>query len=430
MGELLGRYLKSPILASVAKIVGGNFIVTVIQLATGFLLARWILPKDMGIWNTAQLATVYFPVLSVGIYSGLNRELPYLIGKGRVTEAEAFASSAYGFSIVLALLTVVAVPVVAIWYWRQGNLKVALTVVATGTTVVFTWVISYLGTTYRTHSEFGRLSANTMFVSFVGLALMMLVWRYEFWGMLIRAPMISLLGLAALFYHRPVPVRPRWDWQRLLVLCKVGVPIYLLGQAWTFFMSMDRLTLVDHTQALGYYTLAMQASTAAQMIPTAFTVVIFPRLAQIYGETGRAMPLWILARKAAIGATLLGSVVGILGWIATPWVVNGFLPNYKPGIVAAQWISFMGLAMGTYVFGNIFNVIRRQDLFAIGWIIGLGGFWGSWWVLGRMGEDKTVIAAQSLLVGTLLLSLTGVFTSLWVCRRHDRVRCLAENLPA
>lgn len=422
MGELLGRYLKSPVLASVAKIVGGNFIVTVIQLATGFLLAKWVLPGDMGIWNTAQLATVYLPVLSVGIYSGLNRELPYLIGKGRVTEAEAFASSAYGFSIVLALLTVLAVPVVAIWYWSQGNHKVALTAVAIGTTVVFTWVVFYLGTTYRTHSEFGRLSANNTLVAFVGLALMMLVWRYGFWGMLIRAPMVTLLSLAALFYHRPVPVRPRWDWQRLLVLCKVGVPIYLLGQASTFFMSMDRLTLVDHTQALGYYTMALQASTAAQMIPTAFTLVIFPRLAQIYGETDRAMPLWILARKAAAGATLLGGVVGVMGWIATPWVVNGFLPNYRPGIPAAQWASLMGLAMGTYVFGNIFNVIRRQDLFAICWIIGLGGFWGSWRVLGGLGEDRTVVAAQSLLVGTFLLSLTGVFTSLWACRRHDRAK--------
>jgi O-antigen/teichoic acid export membrane protein len=237
--------------------------------------------------------------------------------------------------------------------------------------------------------------------------------------MLVRAPMVTLLTLVALFYHRPIPVRPRWDWQRLLVLCKVGVPIYLLGQAWTFFISMDRLTLVEHTQALGYYTIALQASTAAQIIPTAFTIVIFPRLAQLYGETDRAMPLWILAKKAAIGATLFGGGIGVLGWIATPLVINRFLPNYKPGIAAAQWASFMGLAMGTYVFGNIFNVIRRQDLFAICCIIGLGGFWGSWWILGRLGGDKTVIAAQALLIGVFILSVTGVFTSLWACHRHD-----------
>lgn len=407
-------------MASVAKIVAGNSIVTVVQLATGFLLARWVLPRDMGIWNTVQLVTVYLPILSLGIYSGLNRELPYLIGKSRVTEAEAFASSAYGFSVVLALLSMLAVPVIAAWYWSQGNQKLALTAVAIGATVVFTWLISYFHTTYRTHSEFGRLSANNTLVALVGLALMVLVWRYGFWGMLGRAPIVTLLGLAALYYHRPVPVRPRWDWQRLFVLCKVGVPIYLLGQASTFFLSMDRLTLVGHTQALGYYTMALQASIAAQMIPTAFTLVIFPRLAQLYGETDRAMPLWMLTRKAAAGATLLGAAVGAIGWIATPWVVNGFLPNYRPGIVAAQWASLMGLAMGPYVFTNIFNVIRKQDLFAVCLVIGLGGFWGSWLILERVGEDRTVIAAQSLLVGTCLLSLAGALASFWVCRRHDR----------
>ncbi len=424
---MLRRYPRGQVLASVAKIIAGNSIVTVIQLATGFLLARWVLPGDMGIWNTAQLATVYLPLLSVGVYSGLNRQLPYLIGKNQITEAEDLASAAFGFSIVLALLTALAIPVVVIWLWSQGNHKGGLAAAAIGISMAFSWVVSYLNTTYRTHSEFGRLSANNALVAFVGLTLMVLVWQYRFWGMAIRVPMVTLLGLAALFYHRPVPVRPRWDWQRLLTLCRVGVPIYLLGQAWTFFVSMDRLILVDDTQALGYYTIALQASTAAQMIPGAFTVAVFPRLAQAYGETDRAMPLWFLARQAAIGATLLGGVVGVLGCVATPWVVNGFLPRYRAGIVAAQWTSFMGLAMGTYVFGNIFNVIRRQGLFAICWMIGLGGFLGSWWILGTLGQERTVVAAQSLLVGTLLLSLTGAPISLWACRRHDRDRSLAEK---
>jgi O-antigen/teichoic acid export membrane protein len=303
-------------------------------------------------------------------------------------------------------------------------------IAAAGTTLGVSWISSYLYTTYKTHSEFGRLSINNTIVALAGLGLMSLVWKYGFLGMLLRAPAVALFSLAALHFRRPMPVAPRWDGSRLLILTKTGVPIFLLGQASIVFFSTDRLSLVGDTRALGYYTLAIQASTAAQMIPSAFSTVVYPRLAHILGRADRAIPLWSHTRAAAVGVTLLGGVIGVLGWVVTPWVVAAFLPHYKPGVAAAQWSCLLGLAMGPCIFANIFNVIRRQDLYAVCWALGMGGFGGGRWVLGRMGGERTVVAAQSLLLGAVVLSAACVVLSLWACRVHDRVHAIRAAAAA
>jgi O-antigen/teichoic acid export membrane protein len=289
--EGLNSRLRSPVMRSVAQIVVGNAAVSGIQMLSGLLMARWIRPLDMGVWNTVQIAGVYAPFLTLGIFSGLGRELPYLIGKGEHEKARRFAGAAYGWAWALAAITAPVVLGVAGIYAFRGEWRLAAAVLAFGVMIILMWSIFYLNTTYRTHSEFGRLSANNAFVAGAGLVLMSLVWAAGFTGLLVRAVIVAALGLAALYYKRPMPVHPSWDRATLLSLAKIGIPIYVLGQLWGLQFALDRMVLVRNTEALGYFTLAIHAGSAARMIPTAFTLVIYPRLAQAYGETGHAFPL-------------------------------------------------------------------------------------------------------------------------------------------
>ncbi len=415
------EYARSPVMASVAQISAGNLAVLAIQVATGFLMARWVAPYDMGVWNTVSIVLVYAPFLTLGVFSGLNRELPYLVGRGLGEEARGMAEAAYGWAVALAAVTCPAVLVVTAWFFARGQAKLAWAALALGVTAFFWWFSAYLGTTYRTHHEFGRLARNNTIVALVGVVLMLLVRQYGFHGMLVRAALLGFLAVAALHFRRPIPVRPRWGTARLVSLVKVGVPIYILGQLSALQGSLDRVFLMQSTHALGLYTLALQAGTAASLVPNSFSTVVYPRMAQRYGETQRAGGLWVLAAKASLAASALGAAVGIAGWVATRYVVEWFLPNYVSGIRAAQWASFLGLAMGLYVFNNIFNIIKRQDLYLIGWSVGIAGYWAAWKLLTRApGADLTVAAAQAMLVSTFLFSLVSVGTSWWACAAHDR----------
>lgn len=414
------EYARSPVMRSVAQISAGNIAVMAIQLFTGFLMARWVAPYDMGIWNTVNIVMVYVPFLTLGVFSGLNRELPYLIGSGFSEDARGMSEATYGWAVTLAILTWPAVLISAVWFFTQGEAKLAWATLALGATVFFSWFAGYLGTTYRTHHEFGRLARNNTLVALVGVALMLFVMQYGFRGMLGRAALLSFLAVAALYYRRPLPVRPKWDTARLVSLAKVGVPIYLLGSLWSVQASLDRVFLLGSTQALGLFTLAIQAGTTARLIPTSFTTVIYPKMAQRYGETHRAEDLWTMAAKGALAASILGALAGAVGWVVIPYMVRWLLPMYMEGIRAAQWASFLGLAMGLYVFGNVFNVIKRQDLFLVGWVLGVIGYWVAWKLLTRPPtSDITVAAAQAMLISTFLSSLVSVGTSYWACHAHD-----------
>lgn len=407
-------------LKSVAKVIGGNLAASLVSMVSSILVIRWVIPYDMGVWNTAALVTLYTPILQLGVFNGLNRELPYLIGSGKRDLASRMVKAAYAWSWLLIGVSVLCGGLVAAWFWAHGETVRCSTSIAVAVLIICSWPTLYLTVTYRTNSEFGRLATNTVVVAFIGVALVLLVWWFHFNGLLVRAALLSILGVAALYYHRPWPVRPQWGTNQLVQLAKVGIPIFLAGQFGAFFMSLDRLMLVRSTQVLGYFTIAIQVSTFVRMIPVAFGTVLYPRMAHRYGETHCAMEIWRIARKGALAAAAFGLVAGICGWLLLPTFVRLLLPKYVPGIRAAQWSCFLGFAMGFYMFDHIYNVIKRQDLYAIGCCSGCVSFVACWYGLTqRLHVSWAVASSQSMLIATLVMALISALVSRRACLKHD-----------
>ena len=417
----LARLRKHPVLKSVGQLVIGSSVTTVITFVAGLLIARWISPERMGLWNAVSLVSVYGPYITLGVFNGLNRELPFLIGQGRQEEAHRVASASYAWAIVLAALTL---PATLLWsgsHLLAGRQLQAVASFGVGVGVLLSWPGMYLNTTYRTHAEFARLAINSAVVAALGLLLVALVRLYDFNGLVVRAILVSGLSLAVLYYRKPLSVRPRWSTRRMIQLVKVGFPIYMVGQLYSFFASLDRLVLVGHTQTLGYYTLAIQVGAAVRMLPGSFNTVVYPRMAHRYGETGRAADLWRMGLRSAAAATLLGAGIGVLSWIGVPPLVRWFLPRYAPGIPAAQWASLLGMAMGFYPLAQIFNVIKRQDLYAAGWGVGLALFLVVFLLLARSNElTRATSSAQAMLAGTLSSNLVWTILAKYACVAHDR----------
>jgi hypothetical protein len=99
------------------------------------------------------------------------------------------------------------------------------------------------------------------------------------------------------------------------------------------------------------------------------------------------------------------------------------LPKYGPGIRAAQLSGFLGLAMGLYLFDNIYNVIKRQDLYVVNWCCGCASFVAVWYFLTRLLHISLVVASsESMLVATFIMAIISAFVSRRACLRHDRRR--------
>jgi O-antigen/teichoic acid export membrane protein len=419
----IGQFRFTSALKSVAKVISGNIAANLITMVTSILIARWVGPYDMGAWNTALLVTIYSPTLQLGVFNGLNRELPYLIGAGDKKRALHMAEAAYAWSWLLMGVSILCGALVAVWFWTKGLPVWCYTSIAVAAIVVCSWPTYYFTTTYRTHAEFGRLAKNTVAVALAGVFLVLLVWRFHYDGLILRASLLSILGVAALYYRRPLPVKPQWGTSQLVQLAKVGIPIWLVGQLGTFFMSLDRLMLVKSTQVLGYFTIAIQVGTFVRMIPGAFGVVLYPQMAHRYGESHCAMDIWRIAKKGALAASVLGLVAGVCSWLLLPTFVRMVLPKYGPGIRAAQLSGFLGFAMGLYMFDHIYNVIKRQDLYVVNWCCGCASFVVIWYCLTRFLHIAPALAsAESMLAATFIMAIISAFVSRRACLRHDRRR--------
>ncbi len=417
------QFALTTTLKSVAKLISGNFLASLVTMVASVLVARWTNPRDMGVWNAALLVSLYTPTLQLGVFNGLNRELPYLIGTGDKDGALHMAEAAYAWVWVLVGISTICGVLIAIWFWTTGQPELCFTSLAVSVAVICSWPTFYLAATYRTHGEFHRLARNAVVVALIGAALVLLVWRAHFHGLLLRASLLSILGVVVFYIRRPMPVKPQWGTRRLVQLAKVGIPIWLVGQLGTFFMSLDRLMLVRSTQILGYFTLAIQAGTLARSIPIAFTTVLYPQMAHRYGETHCAMDVWRLAKKGAFGASMVGLFAGVCGWFLVPPFVHIVLPKYAPGIRAGQLSAFLGLAMGLYLFDNIYNVIKRQDLYVINWCVGCLSFVSVWYFLARLMHVSLAVASSvSMLIATFIMAATSALVSRKACLSHDRRR--------
>ena len=308
VGRQIESYKFTGALKSVAKVISGNLTANLLTMLTGILITRWTDPYHMGVWNTALLVTLYSPTLALGVFNGLNREIPYLIGAGEKTSALRMAEAAYAWVWVLMGGSLLCGALVAGYFWAMGQPLWCISSISVTVLVICSWPTYYLTTTYRTHAEFGRLARNTVAVALVGCLLVLLVWRFHYHGLLLRASLLSILGVAALHYRRPLPVKPQWRTNRLVQLAKVGIPIWLVGQLGVFFMSLDRLMLVKLTQVLGYFTIAIQVGTFVRMIPIAFSTVLYPQMAHRYGENRCAMDIRRMARSGALAASALDSL--------------------------------------------------------------------------------------------------------------------------
>jgi len=408
-------------LNSVAKVMGGNIASNLISLVTSILIARWVDPHDMGIWNAASLVTIYTSTLQLGVFNGLSREFPYLIGAGDRKRALRMAEAASAWSWLLVGGSILCGALIALWFWMKGQPERCIISIAVAVLVVCSWPTYYLTTTYRTRHEFGRLAKNTVAVALIGAALVLLVWRFHFIGLILRASLISILGLLALFYRRPLRVKPQWGIDQLVQLAKVGIPIWLVGQLLLFFISMDRLILVKSIQVLGYFTIAIQVSTFARQIPMAFSMVLYPQMAHQYGENHCAMDIWRIARKGALFVLPLGIIVGVCGWLLLPRFVLLLLPKYIPGIRAAQLSSFICFAMAFDMFDAVFNVIKRQDLYVINWCVSCSTFVAVWYFLTLFFHVSLAVAsAESMLCATLIMGMNSVLLSRRACLVHDQ----------
>ena len=408
---------RPSLLYLVGSLAGGNYVAMLLQMAGGVILGRLVAPATLGLFNGIGLVLGYAPLLQLGILNGLSRELPYYVGKGDRQRVEELAAAAQAWALAVGGVVGLALLGVAAWQLALGEQWLATAWFTNAILAVFLFYNTYyLQSTYRTAHDFARLAWVSVAQSVVGLALLALVAWLNFYGLCLRALLIGAIGTAMLFYWRPVRVGPKWNTGHLKHLLVIGAPIFGVGQLYAWWSVIISTLVLKFTgvEGMGLYAMVIMASSAIELIPSAVAQVVYPRMAEQFGRTNSLHDLLHIAWKPMlITAAGLIPVIAIAWWLVGP-VVNLVIPAYAAAVPAMQWGLFLGFVSSFGAVTNVFNVIRRQELYVAAILLGMAVFGGVLMWLIRNGVSL-VAFPQAMLAGRIvfLAASYGGILMLW-----------------
>jgi O-antigen/teichoic acid export membrane protein len=388
----------------VGALVGGNALSTAINMVGGILMARMVVPSVLGLFSGIGLVLGYAPFFQIGIANGLNRELPYYIGKGDRNRAYELAAAAQAWLIAIGSLASIALLIVALYHLIQGNLWMAAGWGAYAILVfLFFYSNNYLQITYRTAHDFARLSMINVIQAVIGLVLLVLVWALDFYGLCLRAVFTAIIAASLFYQWQPVRVRPRWNFQHLKHLFVIGGPIYVVGHVYAGWFVIDRTLVLAYTgiHGMGLYSMVGMTSGVMGMLPVAFSQVIYPRMAEHYGRGASMGDLCRMTIKPMLLSAVCMAVLAAIAWWLVEPVTRLLVPKYIEAVPAMQWALFQPVIMCIAPINNVFNVIRKQKLYLAAILSGMAvyGVTLMWLIRGGV---SLVAFPQAMLIGYMV----------------------------
>lgn len=350
---------------SVATLAGSNYLVFGIRLLAGVAVARILGPELKGTWNGLALIIGYSVFYSLGAVHSLGRELPLLLGGGRVDEARA--AKDVGFSFALVTHAAAAALIVGYaWAAEPFSPLVNRGMIFAGAVVLFDGVSAYTTTVLRAEQRFGAYAiVNSARGVVYAVAVVFGAWRYSLEGVYVAALVSSVAAFIPCWF---VDVRERrWNWNTdvLRVLLRSGIAIAAYSGGFVLFLSIDRLVVLSFvgTTALGLYSVGLLFFQALMVVPGSIMQFVGPQMLHRFGA-GKG-DLAGLKQQMGLPLLLQSSLIGIvvpLAIAATPTLIEVVLPAYRQGILPAQILCLgtFGLLLST----NMTLVLSAKAHFA------------------------------------------------------------------
>jgi O-antigen/teichoic acid export membrane protein len=345
-------------------------------LVSGIVVLRWVPPSLMGVWQIMLLAESYALVLRMGIPNAMNRELPYLLGRGEADRGRQTAATAQLHALVCSILVFAGFTVagVALGGGAPGWQAAAFARAVSASTNFY---IVYLLGTFRSHENFKAL-AGIQFGQ-AGMVLLMPVFTY-FWGYEGLCIHAALQGLAlAWLAHawRPLRVRPRFYPQAWSLLWRTGLHLFLTSYILIVVRDLEKIFLVwrGNVEVVGLFTPALAVIHSMEVIPAALSSYIYPRMSFRLGKTDDPLQLGRITFLMMGLSIALCTPLAIGGWVALPWVVHNLVPQYAPALPAMRVALFTGMFLAAVSGTTVLRALKSwKHLYGFIGLMGLSKF--------------------------------------------------------
>ncbi len=133
---------------------------------------------------------------------------------------------------------------------------------------------------------------------------------------------------------------------------------------------------------------------------------MYPRMTQYYGRAHDLAGTMTMTIKPTIYLVAAMAPLVAIGWLLAGPLVKLVLPGKTEMVPALQWSLLLPLALSFCCVHNVYNVCRRQDLYAVVIVLSIASYAGALYLLCRHGAYLAAFP-QALLVGRIVFVLAG-----------------------
>ncbi len=338
------------------------------RLITELITMAVVGPVLFGVWKLWQLLFIYAPILQLGIVNGANRNIPYFVGtKDNSYLRKTVATTV--FSALFSSLTIGLTSFFVALYSRSIFMGVDLSfsLILSFSVAVAAWTLLQalinLLRSFEMFFSYSLLQLALASLLFLGIPIC-LNWGLN--GYLVITAFAALLGIGlALFFLKS---KLSFGFSKVIAfdLIKLGFPILIVGLAYSFFTTLDRVIIAYFLgpEEVGNYGLAIMVFGSLSLFPVTVSQFFYPKISKALGLTGSATEAFKIAQEQLRFALMITIASMLVLAISLPFAVNQFLPQYSAGLTAAYCLmpGLLGLSLvGGYA--NWLNSVKRQTVY-------------------------------------------------------------------
>lgn len=347
----------------IAFLSSANLFNTFLTLLSGLLVIKWLLPEDLGLFTSFNLIVGYVIIGQLGISSGLSRELPYLMGKKEMQSAWHSAEVAQYWLLSIAVLSFLVLSVISIYYFYHGNLLngagfVTIAIVSFQSI----YVTQYLKVLYRTNNDFNKISLIQIVTSLVSFGSIIFVWKWEFYGLCMRAVITAVMNFLLFWKWKPISVKPKWNKEEFIRILRIGFPMFSVAKVYGLWPVIQKTLIVTigGPISLGLFAIANMVEGTAKTIRSSIGSILYTKMIINWGEVHSVNELLKLIRKPVFTVIIILAPLFTIAWFILPYLITTYLENYVEGVIAGQWMLVASLISVLFVYTSIYNVVNEQ----------------------------------------------------------------------
>ncbi len=325
---------------------------SLVSAFVGIVIIHFLKPEELGIWQSLTIFMMYTPLLDLGVTHGLNRELPYLSGKGYYSRSIVLARTGQYYTIIICIILgiISVIGNFIVFFMGYSSTNILFSTISISILAIIAIYEKYLTVTFRSSQSFIILSRIIFSRTILQLILFPLIILFSFKGYILYQTLISLIYLILLHLNRPIKDKPAFKKFFLLKLFRTGFPVFLIGFlrgiSNTFIKTI--LLISGGAVAVGMFTPVIAIGSIAMLIPSFMASYLYPKMSFKFGQNSDKTEIWNIVKKVNLFFGLLSIPLIFVLWFILPIIMNKFFYSYIDVLPA------MRLFLLSFIFSGLF----------------------------------------------------------------------------